>query len=211
MDIVHLAMRTDLKKLIEKKYYSEARNIFTPNPFLHETDDAEYWKDISNKLCYIHEPLQVSKSTAVMKFNVRDPKEIYPTFLEPVETEKLSVENAKNIITKLSFIAHNFVGIKEILEQKKADEADLKEMEKPNPIWDRYKEVLAKDENELSSVEDDYPFAYVFMLELDSAGAEQKIEPKEPTPRIQTPEKVDKNDALEQELAQELSKRYDQE
>lgn len=47
MDIVQLAMRTDLKKLIEKKYYSEARNIFTPNPFLHETDDAEYWKDIS--------------------------------------------------------------------------------------------------------------------------------------------------------------------
>ena len=47
MDIVQLAMRTDLKKLIEKKYYSEARNIFTPNSFLHETDDAEYWKDIS--------------------------------------------------------------------------------------------------------------------------------------------------------------------
>ena len=84
-------------------------------------------------------------------------------------------------------------------------------MEKPNPIWDRYKEVLAKDQNELSSVEDDYPFAYVFMLELDSAKAEHKSEPKEPTPRIQTLEKVDKNDALEQELAQELSKRYDQE
>lgn len=66
MDIVQLAMRTDLKKLIEKKYYSEARNIFTPNPFLHETDDAEYWKEISNKLCYIPEPLQVSKSTAVL-------------------------------------------------------------------------------------------------------------------------------------------------
>lgn len=146
-----------------------------------------------------------------MKFNVKDPKEIYPSFLEPAETEKMSVDSAKNIITKMSFIAHNFVAIKEIMEQKKAEDAELKELEKPNPIWDRYKEVLAKDQNELSSVEDDFPFAYVFMLELDSAQAEQKTEPKEPTPRIQTPEKVDKNDALEKELAQELSKRYDQE
>lgn len=89
--------------------------------------------------------------------------------MEPEETAKMSVDNAKNIITKISFIAHNFVAIKEILEQKKADDAELKELEKPNPIWDRYKEVLAKDQNELSSVEDDYPFAYVFMLELDSS------------------------------------------
>lgn len=73
-----------------------------------------------------------------MKFNVKDPKEIYPSFLEPAETEKMSVDSAKNIITKMSFIAHNFVAIKEIMEQKKAEDAELKELEKPNPIWDRY-------------------------------------------------------------------------
>lgn len=43
MDVVHRAMRTDLKKLIEERHYSEARNIHTQNPYLHGKHDIKYW------------------------------------------------------------------------------------------------------------------------------------------------------------------------
>lgn len=161
LEIVHQAMKTDLKKQIEKRWYAEARNIYTPNPFLFDKHDVVYWKEVSKKLCYMLEPIQVARDTAVLRFNIKDTKDIYPSMIETSEAEILAVESAKKVITKLAFIAHNFKFIKKILEDKKADE-EL-DQKQPNLYWEQYQSVLAKDEKELTAQEDDYPFALVFM------------------------------------------------
>ena len=99
----------------------------------------------------------------MLSFKIRDTKDFYPSSIDTTEAEKLALENARKIIIKLSFISHNFSAIKKIFEEKEALDALDTKKQKPNLYWERYKEVLAKNDKELSDQEDDFPFALVYM------------------------------------------------
>ena len=119
----------------------------------------------------------------------------------------MALENAQKIITKLTFVTHNFSAIKNIFQEKEARDALV--IEEPNLHWERYKQVLAKNDKELSDLEDDFPFALVFMRAMMQGQDPDQKEPEMPKQNHITAGA--NNDALEQELAQEINKRaYDQ-
>lgn len=97
--------------------------IFYPNPFLNGKHHVKNWQEVSQKLCYMLEPLQVTRDTAVLRFKTKDTKEIYPSTIDTAKAEKMAVENVQNIITKLSFVTHNFSAIKTMLEEKEAQDS----------------------------------------------------------------------------------------
>ena len=122
MAFVHKAMRTNLQKLMEERPNAEAYQtnvpISYPNTFLNGKHHVKNWQEVSQKLCYMLEPMQVTRDTAVLSFKTKDTKEIYPSNIDTAEAEKMAVKNVQNIITKLSFVTHNFSAIKTMFEEK---------------------------------------------------------------------------------------------
>lgn len=73
----------------------------------------------------------------MLQFKIRDTKEFIPSSIDTTMAEKMALENAQKIITKLTFVTHNFSAIKKIFQEKDARDALV--IGEPNLHWERYK------------------------------------------------------------------------
>ena len=139
LDIVHKAMATDLTKVV--KWYKTIE--FLPMPPHFKPFDEKFWKAISSEIFYIEEPIQIDKDFAVLRFSpgygvlVQDTQENFPPWVYSMNTMRTSIDYSQRMVRKLSFIAYNFMEIKQFFQGSLVDLTPLQQRSKSESHFER--------------------------------------------------------------------------